>query len=416
MAEFRDNMAKLTKVLIIGGGNGGISMAARLRKRLGPGAVTIVEPSDTHYYQPLWTLVGAGVVPKEKTQRAQKTLIPDGVDWVQERVMEINPALNTVRTDSGAEILYEILLVATGLKLDFHKIKGLEGNLGRNGLCSIYDFQQAEKTHQMLEDFNGGHAIFTMPPVPIKCAGAPQKIMYLADEIFSKNNVRSKTKITFGVAGKVIFGVPSFAAALLKVVEQKKIDVWFSHRLVEVDPKSKTATFEKTSEVTEDGQIQVTKELITSKYDLLHVVPPMSAHDFVQSSGLAHTEGAQSGWLNVNKNTLQHPNFRNVFGIGDVTGVPNSKTGAAIRKQAPVVEKNICDFIAGRPLSGIYDGYSSCPLITGFGKVILAEFGYDNKLMPTFPMDMTQERKSMWHLKKDLLPVMYWHGIMKGRM
>jgi sulfide:quinone oxidoreductase len=140
----------------------------------------------------------------------------------------------------------------------------------------------------------------------------------------------------------------------------------------------------------------------------------MSAHRFIRESPLASDEEGQKGWLSVDKYSLQHKKYPNVFGIGDVTGIPNSKTGAAIRKQAPIVAGNVMRLLKGEPMDPAYDGYSSCPLITGIGKVILAEFGYDGKLLPSFPLDPTKERRIYWILKKDLLPPMYWHGMLKG--
>ena len=404
------------KVVILGAGSGGVSMAARLKKNIGASQVAVVEPSMFHYYQPLWTLVGAGLVKKESTQAAMKNMIPAGVTWIQDKVQTIRAKDRNVICESGQTISYDYLVVATGLKLDWDKIKGLQGHLGQDGLCSIYQYEDAEKTGQMIQKFKGGKAIFIMPPVPIKCAGAPQKIMYLADDIFRKNQVREQSEITFAVAGKVIFGVPAFAKPLMEVAARKNIQLKFSHRLVEILPKEKIAVFEKTIETMANGELKTSIEIEKLPYDLLHVVPPMSAHNYVKESGLAFESGPQAGWLKVDQNTLQHQDYKNIFGIGDVTGVPNSKTGAAIRKQAPVVAKNILDMIDGKVPSMKYDGYSSCPLITGIGKVILAEFGYDGKLMPTFPMDMTKERRSMWILKKDLLPPMYWYGMMKGRM
>ncbi len=405
------------RLLILGAGSGGVSVASRLAKKLGASEIGILEPADTHYYQPLWTLVGAGLVQKEQTMKPMHDVIPKGVTWLREQVQNVDAALRTVTCTSGKSISYDYLLVATGLKLNWSKIKGVEGNLGRNGLCSIYQFADAEKTSEMIHGFKGGQAIFTMPPVPIKCAGAPQKIMYLADEVFRKNGVRETSTLTFAVAGKVIFGVPAFAAPLMEVATRKNISLKFSHKLIEVKANEHKAIFEKTIEsIQTDGSVQTSTDQVTLSYDLLHVVPPMSAHDYVRESGLAFTEGPQTGWLKVDQFTLQHQHHKNIFGIGDVTGVPNSKTGAAIRKQAPVVARNILDVMSDRAPSQKYDGYSSCPLITGEGKVILAEFGYDGKLMPSFPMDMTKERRSMWILKKNLLPPMYWHGMTKGRM
>lgn len=404
------------KVLILGAGSGGISVAARLKKQMSASDIGIIEPAQFHFYQPLWTLVGAGVVDKEKTKKTMASVMPKGVNWIQDKVQSVSAEARKVTCASGKSYTYDYLLVATGLKLDWNKVKGVEGNLGKNGLCSIYQYEDAEKTAQMIQSFKGGDAIFVMPPVPIKCAGAPQKIMYLADEIFRKNGVRQNSKVTFAAAGKVIFGVPSFAAALMKVAARKEINLQFSHKLVEVKASEKQAIFEKTIETTVNGEVKTSVETVTMHYDLLHVVPPMSAHDYIRDSGLAFTSGAQMGWMKVDQATLQHQDHKNIFGIGDVTGVPNSKTGAAIRKQAPVVAQNMMDVMNGRTPSLQYDGYASCPLITGMGKVILAEFGYDGKLMPSFPMDMTKERKSMWILKKDLLPPMYWKGMMTGRM
>lgn len=404
------------KVLILGAGSGGVSVAARLKKKIGADGIGIIEPSEHHFYQPLWTLVGAGLVSKEKTKKEMRSIIPNGVTWVKDRVRSVDAKVNKVKCVSGKEITYDFLLVATGLKLDWGKIKGIEGQLGQNGLCSIYQFEDAEKTAQMIQEFKGGDAIFTMPPVPIKCAGAPQKIMYLAEEIFQKNGVRSNSRVTFTVAGKVIFGVPTFATPLMKVAERKNISLKFSHKLVEVRPTERLAVFEKTTETSQNGEVKTSVESITMHYDLLHVVPPMSAHDYVRDSNLAFASGPQTGWLKVDQASLQHQDHGNIFGIGDVTGVPNSKTGAAIRKQAPIVVENMLAVMNGSSPSAKYDGYASCPLITGVGKVILAEFGYDGKLLPSFPMDMTKERRSMWILKKDLLPPMYWKGMLTGRM
>jgi sulfide:quinone oxidoreductase len=395
------------KVLILGAGSGGISIAARLKSHMDASKIGIIEPADFHFYQPLWTLVGAGLADKEQTKKPMEAMIPKGVSWIKDRVQSVQAKEQKVLCASGKEISYDYLVVATGLKLDWQKIKGLDGQLGKNGICSIYQFEDAEKTAQMIQAFKGGDAIFTMPPVPIKCAGAPQKIMYLAEEIFQNNGVRGKSRVSFATAGKVIFGVPAFAAPLMKVAERKNIDLKFAHKLIEVKPESQTAVFEKTTETNAVERVEM-------HYDLLHVVPPMSAHDYVHESNLAFISGPQMGWLKVDQGTLQHQDYKNIFGIGDVTGVPNSKTGAAIRKQAPIVVQNIFDVMDGVAPTAVYDGYSSCPLITENGKVILAEFGYDGVLLPSFPMDMTKERRSMWILKKDLLPPMYWRGMMKG--
>lgn len=395
------------KIVIVGGGSGGITLAAHLLKQNSESTIVIVEPSENHYYQPYWTLVGAGIVSKESSKKAEADVMPKGVEWVKAAVSEFKAEANEVLLSNGATLSYDVLVVASGLRLAWEKIKGIEGNLGKDGLCSIYEYEQAEITNKMIQELQSGVAIFTMPPVPIKCAGAPQKIMYLAENVFRNRGVRSNVQIVFATAGKAMFGIPLFSDALDKIVKKRNIETKFSHRLIEVRPATRTAVFEV---ATEAGP-----KLEEVAYDLLHVVPPMVAPDVVLSSSLSAKEGDQKGWLEVDKFTLQHKRFKNVFGIGDITGVPNSKTGAAIRKQAPVVTTNIFDFVSGSELSAKYDGYSSCPLITEIGKVILAEFGYDGKLMPSFPLDPAKPRRSMWFLKKTLLPVLYWQGMLKGR-
>lgn len=402
-------MAKRTyKVVILGAGAGGISVAAKLRRHLGDDEIAVVDPSESHFYQPLWTIVGAGLMKKEVTKKPQAQVIPAGVTWIKESVEEIDPNKSLIRLSHGHTLSYEYLVVATGLQLDWGKIKGLEGHLGKNGICSVYQYDQVDAAAGMIQKFQGGKAIFVMPPTPIKCAGAPQKIMYLADHVFRNSGIRHKTAIQFATAGKAMFGIPVFSNALDEVVKEKNIEPLFQHKLVGVNADKKEAIFSVS-----DPLGQVTEKTIP--FDLLHVVPTMSAHSFVASSGLAFADGDQKGWLAVDKFTLQHIKYPNIFGVGDVTGIPNSKTGAAVRKQYPVVVDNLLRVMRGKAPNSKYDGYSSCPLITEIGKVMLAEFGYEGKLMSTFPLDPAVPRRSMWFLKKDLLPKLYWYGMLKGR-
>jgi sulfide:quinone oxidoreductase len=232
------------KVLILGGGTAGITVASRLVNKLGSGQVGVVEPSEFHFYQPAWTLVGGGVYKKEKTRKSEQEQIPAGVTWVRDAVQRVFPKENRVRLSSGKEVFYDYLVVATGLRLNWESIKGLEGHLGRDGIGTIYEYDQCDRVRDMLYAFKGGTAIFVMPPVPIKCAGAPQKIMYLADEIFREQGVREKSKMIFASAGKAIFGVPEFAKPLNEVVKRKGIETRFSRRLIEVRPEQKIAVFE----------------------------------------------------------------------------------------------------------------------------------------------------------------------------
>ncbi len=403
---------KKFKILIVGGGSGGISLAARLVHSGFGGQIGLLEPSEHHYYQPLWTLVGTGLAAKSSTERPESSVVPTGVEWIKDRASEFRPGANQVQTVGAGTIDYDVLIVATGLELNFAKIEGVAENLGKNGLISVYQYDQLDAAAKAIREFSGGVAVFTMPPVPIKCAGAPQKVMYLADDLWRRSGVREKSQVIFTAAGPTIFGIKEFAGPLTEVVRRKGIETRFNCKLVAVRAEERTAVFESTAGDT-TRPVGTREEL---RYDLLHVVPPMSAHRVVSDSPLASAEDGQKGWLAVDKFTLQHQKYPNVFGIGDVTGIPNSKTGAAIRKQAPVVAGNVVRFLKGEPMQAAYDGYSSCPLITGIGKVILAEFGYDGKLLPSFPLDPTKERRIYWILKKDLLPPMYWYGMLKGHL
>jgi sulfide:quinone oxidoreductase len=389
------------RVVIIGGGNAGLSVAARLQRALKDG-VAIIEPSRKHYYQPLWTLVGGGVVRKEVTEHNEADYIPKGATWIQDKVIQLCPDDNTLITSDGTMVHYEYLVVAPGIQIDWGKIKGLPEALGRDGVCSNYSYEYVAKTWEFIKNFKGGNAVFTQPSTPIKCGGAPQKIAYLADDAFRKAGVRDKTNVIFASAGASIFGVAKYAATLNKVVERKKIDARFRHELVEIRAASKEAVFEHLD----------THETVVIPYDMIHVTPPQSAPDFVKRSNLAN----EAGWVDVDKYTLQHARYPNVFSLGDASSLPTSRTGAAVRKQAPVLTHNLLRVIEGQTPDQQYDGYAACPLVTGYGKLVLAEFDYDGKPQETFPFDQSKERLSMYLFKQYALPALYWHGILQGRV
>jgi sulfide:quinone oxidoreductase len=392
------------KVVIVGGGSGGISVAARLLReaRNLSGQILILDPAGKHYYQPLWTLVGGGAVNREASEREESSVIPEGAVWLQEAVQSFNPEENKVMTSSGKAILYDYLVVAAGIQIDWNKIKGLKESMGKDGVCSNYSYDYVNSTWENLRNFKGGNAIFTAPSTVVKCGGAPQKIMYLADDYFRKSKVRDKAKVMFVSGGTKIFGVEKYADSLNKVIERKEIETHFKHNLIEIRGTEKIAVFEQLD----------TKQHVEIPFDMIHVVPPMSSPDFIKSSALANAEG----WVDVDKFTLQHNRFSNVFGIGDCASLPTSKTGAAIRKQAPVVVANLLSMMRRQPVVKEYNGYTSCPLVTGYGSLILAEFNYTNEPDETFPFDQGKERWSMYLLKKEMLPLIYWNGLLKGLM
>jgi sulfide:quinone oxidoreductase len=416
------------QVLIIGGGTAGIMTAAQLKRKHPKTDIAIIEPSDKHVYQPAWTLVGAGTFNFKDTIRPEAPLIPKGVEWIRDYADELLPDTNTVKTRKSGNITYDYLVVCPGIQMDIDAMPGLREALDKNEVCSNYT--DPEHTWEVLRKFKGGNAVFTQPTTPIKCGGAPQKIMYLAEEYFRKHNLRDKTNVVYATPGSVIFGVKEFAKELNKIILERDIifkPYYAPHR---IDPINKVIYFhysepgENTCVVTENNKLNerlVGTTEIAMPYDMLHLAPPQSAPDFIKRSPLAYASGPNKGWLEVDINSLQHTRYHNVFGLGDAAALPTAKTGAAIRKQVPVVVDNLGYMLSNSAtISKGYEGYSSCPLVTGYSKMVLAEFKYNNvrdsdPFLSKF-IDTTKEQYSMWLLKKYALPYLYWNRMMKGKM
>jgi sulfide:quinone oxidoreductase len=391
------------QIIVIGGGNAGLSIASQLLIKDKKLDIGIIEPSDKHYYQPAWTLVGGGTFDIADTVKNEKDFIPKGTTWIKDAVESFQPEQNQVTLKSGEKYTYDFLVVVPGIQLDWHKIKGLKENLGKNGVTSNYLYEYAPYTWECLRNFKGGNALFTAPNTPVKCGGAPQKIMYLAGDYILKHGLQPKSNIHFYSGGTMLFGVKKYAETLEKVVERYKIQTHFRTNLAEIDGKRKVAIFENTEGKREEVP-----------FEFIHVTPPQSAPDFIKNSLLAVPDNPL-GWVDVNKFTLQHTRYPNIFSAGDVTNTPNAKTGAAVRKQAPVLVENLLHVMKGGSLDKQYTGYGSCPLVTGYGKLVLAEFDYENKPAETFPFNQAKERWSMWALKKYVLPWLYWNRILQGR-
>jgi sulfide:quinone oxidoreductase len=389
------------EIVIVGGGAAGISAAARLAKELPHGSIAIVEPSTEHYYQAIWTLVGGGVFPKEVSQKDTATLIPEGCYWIRDAATAFNPEQNTVSTKQNGDINYEYLIITAGLQINWTGIKGLSRNLGKKGICSNYSYKSVESTWQNIRNLGKGTAIFTQPDSTVKCGGAPQKIMYLAEDYFKRSGLRNQIDVKFFSAKPDIFAVKKYAKQLNKICDTRGIERAFRHDLIEIEADNKIAIFKDLD----------SGELVPKEYDLLHVTPKMGPPDFIKKSSLTN----DAGWVDVDKDTMQHNRYDNIFSCGDCSSLPTSKTAAAIRAQVPIMVRNILSARDNQPLIDQYDGYTSCPIVTGYGRLILAEFDYDLNPKETFPFDQSVERKSMYILKKDILPKLYWHGMLKGR-
>ncbi len=391
-------------VLIIGGGAAGISVANDMRRRKADIDIAIVEPSEKHYYQPGFTIVGGGAYTLAQATRNEADLIGPGIEWIRDWAETFDPGNYKVTLRSGAVVSYDFLVVCPGLQLDWDKVDGLKSALNNHGVCSNYSPDTVEYTWECIKGMRSGTALFTQPPMPIKCAGAPQKIMYLAADRFRKHGNLKMYNIEFCNAGPGMFGVPFFAKPLAAIAAGYGIKTRFNHNLVAIDGPGKTATFEV-------SDAEGNKTRVEKKFDMIHVTPPQSAPDFIKKSPLA----AASGWVDVHENTLQHKKYPNIFGLGDATTTPNAKTAAAVRKQAPIVVDNILNQRAGKPVEPRYDGYGSCPLTTSLGAVMLAEFGYGGKVLPSFPLLDPRKPRYLWWIGKTTgFPFLYWHIMLKG--
>ncbi|KAF9583889.1 hypothetical protein BGW38_008205 [Lunasporangiospora selenospora] len=392
------------KVVVIGGGSAGLSVASTLSNTLGDKAVAVVDPADVHYYQPLWTFVGAGLKTLEDSRMAMSDVMPEKAQWIKDSVATFKPDSNSIVLASGESISYDYLVVAAGIQVNWGKIKNLPETLGKNGVSSNYSPQSVEKTSEFIHSFKGGNALFTMPSTPIKCAGAPQKIMYLADEYWRKAGVRDQTKINYYTGLGKIFAIDKYANELLKICKARNLNINYTTDLVEIRPDSKEAVFNVLA-----GEAKGTT--LTVPYEFMHVTPPMGAPDFIKSSSLSNADG----WVDVNKETLRHNKYANVYAIGDCSSLPTSKTAAAITAQSAVLKNNLLGDIFGGKEVAKYDGYTSCPLVTGTDKLILAEFsGYTAQPLETFPFDQSKERYSTYLLTKEIIPDIYWRAMVKG--
>ncbi|MDH6153452.1 MULTISPECIES: bifunctional protein tyrosine phosphatase family protein/NAD(P)/FAD-dependent oxidoreductase [Paraburkholderia] len=394
-------------IVIIGAGAAGVATASSLLARDPNLDIAVIDPAETHYYQPGWTMVGAGVFDPEITARKMASVLPRKVHWLKAAVAAFEPESNAVVLEGCRVVSYKQLIVCPGLKLDWHAIEGLPQTLGQNGVTSNYRYDLAPYTWQLVCQLQGGRALFTQPPMPIKCAGAPQKAMYLSSDHWRRSGRLGQIDVQFFNAGAVLFGVADYVPALMEYVLRYDIALNFGFNLSAIDGPAKRATFKRTLE---NGTV----ETITREFDMIHVVPPQKAPDFIRVSSLAD----KAGWVDVDQATLRHKTYANIFALGDVPNTPNAKTAAAARKQAPVVAHNVLASLGKAKGQAVYDGYGSCPLTVERGKIVLAEFLYGGKVAPSLPtwlIDGKRPSRLAWLLKARILPPLYWQGMLKGR-
>ena len=397
------------RIVIAGAGAAGLAMASRLRRGMPNATITVIDAKKEHHFQPGFTLVGAGLWSPGHVTERNADYMPRGVDWVEEAVAEFDPDANAVVTMSGRRIDYDFLIVATGLKLDYTAIEGMDaGLIGKEGIASIYAGPaEAAASAAAIDRFlaAGGVGLFGRPAGEMKCAGAPLKITFITDDKARRQGRRGAVELVYNAHGPAVFAVPPVNDKVKEMFSERGVAVNYGHVLKAIDPGAKNATYR-----TESGDV-------TLDYDFIHVVPPMRAPDAVRNSPLPWQEGnlAADGWVEADKPTLRHPRYANVFSVGDIAGVPRGKTAASVKWQVPVVADNLAAETAGRTPQASYNGYTSCPMVTGYGKAMLIEFDYDGTLIPSFPfIDPLKELWVSWLIEEKGLLGAY-RAMLRGR-
>lgn len=407
------------KIVIVGGGAAGITMSAYLSDMLRYDDITIIEPNNTHYYQPGYTLISADVFKPEDVTKKTADLIPKNVKWINDSVIELNPDQNGLITAKNGKISYDYLVLVPGCQMDFNLIEGISrSNLGEGNVHCIYDFKGASICRDAIRNLSGrkeGRLIFTDSYTKIKCGGAPKKVCLITEDYLRIKNKRNNFGITYFENKSELMKPKVYGDRLIEIFKERDIAVNYRHRLISVDTSAKRAVFHRLPEPLSSPDLPDNiGEKLTFDFDFLHFVPPMSVPDFVKNSSVSD-QSVQGGWVNVDKGTMVHSIYKNIISLGDVAGLPTSKTGAAIRMQAPIAAANLVSLMEGKPPLLKYDGYSACPIVTEYGKVLMCEFGYNDKLMPTIPfLDPAVERGMWWGLKVHGLKPMYYQGMLKG--
>jgi len=427
------------RIVIVGGGAGAIMAMAQLRSALSNPDIIIIAPNEIHLYQPGQVFIAAEVYEPDDIVMSNNDFIPDDVKWIKDEAKGFDPDNNKVILRSGEEVSYDYLVVATGIQYHYEWIEGLtKEDIGTNGISSVYlnDLEKGTAeggtiTHQWFKDLKEAskkegkkpRAIYTQPATPIKCGGAPQKILYLSADYLKQDDLNAE--FIFTTSSGRLFGFENVAAELQKAQDSYEgMSTKFKHNLKAIDVKNKVATFDHTYEIQgeydedlEEYDMIEKHEEVKLEYDFIHIVPPMGPVDAVINSPLGWQKGNAKGWLEVDKETLQHRRYDNIFGIGDVCGIPLCKTGGSARHQAPVVTANLIATMEKKEMKEKFDGYTVCPLKPGYGKIIMAEFNY-NGPSPSLPFwkDISVPRTSWWIFDVYLLKPMYQHLMMRGLM
>ncbi len=397
-------MERAHEVAIIGGGNAGVSLAARL-KRYGVKDIALIEPKEHHLYQPLFSHIAGGRAEVKEAVRSQESVTPKGVAWIKDKAVKVDAKANSVTLESGSTVSYGHLVVCPGLQYNWDAVPGLAEAVYSPYGSSHYEFELAPKLWTLLSSLTSGTVIFTMPAGPVKCAGASQKPMYLACDYWREQGVLENIRVVMVQPYPTVFGVPEVDLELDRKIAEYGIELRTNSELVAVNNADRTATIRNITDHTSEDL----------PYDVLNAVPPQSAPDWLKATDLP-AEGDQGGFVEVDTETLRHPRYPNVWSLGDAVGTSNSKAGGALRQQTKVLAKNLVSARKGEPLRAKYNGYSVCPFTVSRNTVVFAEFDDRYKPMPTIPKVPTwKESRLAWWVDRDMFPQVYWHLILKGR-
>lgn len=407
------------KIVIIGGGAAGISMAARLKKWLKEPDITLIDPSERQYYQPGFTLIASGVYSADEVWKKQEDCIPKDIKWIKEAVIAVDPVVNQVTTLGNQTIKYDFLILTPGIHMRWDMIEGItRETLGEGNAHTIYDFKGAQNTWKAIQEFSrtGGKGIYTDTFTKHKCGGAPKKICLLTEHYTRKQGTREQVEFQFYTASKELYDVPYFTPRLLDIYAERNIPIHTTTRVKGIDTLKKQVYLEKTETIGDEKVVSA----LCEDYDFLHFTPPMSAPRFVREAGLDTVDGSvpKESWVAVDKETLVHKVYPNIISLGDCAATPTSKTSAATRIQVPIAAKNLIALMEGKEPTEKYDGYAACPIVTDYGHVLMCEFDYSKERKSSFPfswMDMSKESRMAWLVKVYMLKPLFFYGMLKGR-
>ncbi|MEW6619544.1 MAG: FAD/NAD(P)-binding oxidoreductase [bacterium] len=387
----------MKKVVILGGGSAGVMFANRMRKEFSEDAVqmTVIEKSETHIYQPAFTLVVFELDQPENLTKPMKNLFFEGINLITDEATKIEPKENRVMTSKSGEISYDYLVIATGARLIYDEPEGMLKGLEKGeNVFMFYCLDGAIRLREAVKRFEGGTIVSSICQMPIKCPAAPVKFIMLAENTMRRRGIRDKCRFVFTTPMSDVFSRQPYAAKLNSIFKERGIEAIANFTPSEVDyEKGVIKSFTK-------GQEPV-------QFDLLCITPPHEGQPLIENS---EGVGNAAGWVTCDKNLMVHTTFPNIYGIGDATDFPTSKTASGVRKQAKVLTERMKSLIKGEKPTATYDGEVICPMPTRYGKALFAEFNYTESISPAI------ESYFNWMVKVHMLRPLYWNLMLNGLM